>query len=203
MWEPFPILSSPNTRPKNGRLVYDGGGVQPDFEVLPEMLSEITLQLYTQNMFFDFATMYRAENDELADPVKFKLSDEEYASFEAFVESKDFEFKTSSEQAFEKLLKTAKREKYYEVASEEFNDLEEKLSHNNLKDLETFGIEIRQILGEEIINRYYYQQGRIKAQIQDDPQLNKAKEVLNEPGVLKEVLAGNQGALASALKAAN
>ena len=188
---------------QNGRLVYDGGGVQPDFEVLPEMLSEITLQLYTQNMFFDFATMYRAENDELADPVKFKLSDEEYASFEAFVESKDFEFKTSSEQAFEKLLKTAKREKYYEVASEEFNDLEEKLSHNNLKDLETFGIEIRQILGEEIINRYYYQQGRIKAQIQDDPQLNKAKEVLNEPGVLKEVLAGNQGALASALKAAN
>ncbi len=188
---------------QNGRLVYDGGGVQPDFEVVPEMLSEITLQLYTQNMFFDFATMYRAENNELADPVIFKLSDEEYASFEAFVESKDFEFKTSSEQAFEKLLKTAKREKYYEVASEEFNDLEEKLSHNNLKDLETFGIEIRQILGEEIVNRYYYQQGRILAQIQDDPQLNKAKEILNEPGVLKEVLAGKQGALASALKAAN
>ncbi len=188
---------------QNGRLVYDGGGVQPDFEVVPEMLSEITLQLYTQNMFFDFATMYRAENNELADPVKFKLSDEEYASFEAFVESKDFEFKTSSEQDFEKLLKTAKREKYYEIASEEFSDLEEKLSHNNLKDLETFGIEIRQILGEEIVNRYYYQQGRILAQIQDDPQLNKAKEILNEPGVLKEVLAGNQGALASAHKAAN
>jgi len=188
---------------QNGRLVYDGGGVQPDFEVVPEMLSEITLQLYTQNMFFDFATMYRAENDELSDPVSFKLSDDEYISFEAFVESKDFEFKTSSEQVFEKLVKTAKREKYYDFASEEFNDLEEKLSHNNLKDLETFGIEIRQILGEEIVNRYYYQQGRILAQIQDDPQLNKAKEILNEPGVLKEVLAGKQGALASALKAAN
>jgi len=198
---PDSLITEYQTR--NGRLVYDGGGIQPDFEVIPEMLSEITLQLYTQNMFFDFATIYRVENDELADPINFKLSDDEYKSFEAFVESKDFEFKTSSEQAFEKLVKTAKREKYYEVASEEFSSLKEKLSHNTLKDLQTFGTEIRQILGEELVNRYYYQQGRIMAQIQDDPQLDKAKEVLNEPGILKEVLAGKQGALASALKAAN
>lgn len=198
---PDSLITEYQTR--SGRLVYDGGGIQPDFEVIPEMLSEITLQLYTQNMFFDFATMYRVENDELENPITFKLSDDEYKSFEAFVESKDFEFKTSSEQAFEKLVKTAKREKYYEIASEEFSSLKEKLSHNTLKDLETFGTEIRQILGEEIVNRYYYQQGRILAQIQDDPQLDKAKEVLNEPGVLKEVLAGKQGALASALNAAN
>ena len=198
---PDSLITEYQTR--NGRLVYDGGGIQPDFEVIPEMLSEITLQLYTQNMFFDFATIYRAENDELSDPVNFKLSDDEYKSFEAFVDSKDFEFKTSSEQAFEKLVKTAKREKYYEISSEEFSSLEEKLSHNNLKDLETFGNEIRQILGEEIVNRYYYQQGRILAQIQDDPQLDKAKEILNEPGVLKEVLAGKQGALARAHKADN
>ena len=77
---------------KNGRLVYDGGGIQPDFEVIPEMLSEITLQLYTQNMFFDFATIYRAEHPEISDPSTFKLSDDDYESFEAFVESKDFEF---------------------------------------------------------------------------------------------------------------
>ncbi len=198
---PDSLITEYQTR--SGRLVYDGGGIQPDFEVIPEMLSEITLQLYTQNMFFDFATMYRVENDELENPITFKLSDDEYKSFEAFVESKDFEFKTSSEQAFEKLVKTAKREKYYEIAREEFSSLKEKLSHNTLKDLETFGTEIRQILGEEIVNRYYYQQGRILAQIQDDPQLDKAKEVLNEPGVLKEVLAGKQGALASALNAAN
>ncbi len=194
---PDSLISEYKTR--SGRLVYDGGGVQPDFEVIPEMLSEITLQLYTQNMFFDFATKYRAEHSEIADPINFKLSDEEYKSFEVFVESKDFEFKTSSEQAFEKLVTTAKKEKYYEIASEEFSSLEKKLSHNNLKDLETFGKEISQILSEEIINRYYYQQGRILAQIQDDPQLNKALEVLDEPGVLKEVLLGHQGALVSAL----
>lgn len=198
---PDSLISEYETR--NGRLVYDGGGVRPDFEVIPEKLSEITLQLYTQNMFFDFATSYRAEHPEISDPVNFRLSDDDYKSFEAFVEGKDFEFKTSSEQAFEKLVNTAKREKYFEIASEEFASLEEKLSHNNLKDLETFGKEIRQILGEEIVNRYYYQQGRILAQIQDDPQLEKAVEILDEPGALKEVLAGHQGAIVSAMKAVN
>lgn len=185
---------------KNGRLVYDGGGVQPDYEVIPEMLSEIAIQLYTQNMFFDFATRYRNTHEEIEAPKIFSVSDSEYDIFEAFIEENNFEFTTQSEKAFAALVKSAKREKYYALAQEEFSSLEEKLSHNNLKDLETFQEEIRQILTETIVNRYYYQAGRIVSQIQEDPQLEKAKEILNEPGMLKEVLSGNQGALAKAVE---
>jgi len=181
---------------KNGRLVYDGGGIQPDFEVISEMLSQITLQLYTQSLFFNFATQYRNTNDEIESPASFTLSDEEYDSFKAFIKEDTFEFQTSSEKAFEDLIKTAKREKYYKMSEEEFDSLKEKLSHNNLKDLETFETEIRQILLEEIVNRYYYQAGRIQAQIQHDIQLNKAKEILQEPAMVKEVLMGNVGDLA-------
>jgi carboxyl-terminal processing protease len=181
---------------KNGRLVYDGGGIQPDFEVVSEMLSQITLQLYTQSLFFNFATQYRNTNEEIESPASYSLSDEEYDSFKAFIQKDTFEFKTSSEQAFEDLIKTAKREKYYKFAEEEFESLKEKLSHNNLKDLETFETEIRQILSEEIVNRYYYQAGRIQAQIQQDVQLEKAKEILLEPAMVKEVLMGNVGDLA-------
>jgi carboxyl-terminal processing protease len=191
---PDSLISEYETR--NGRLVYDGGGIEPDFEVIPEMLSEITVQLYAQNMFFDFATRYRAGHMEIESPETFRVSNDDYNSFKSFVESQDFEFKTASETAFDELVQTAKREKYYDLASEEFSILEQKLSHNNLKDLETFQAEIRQVLTEEIINRYYYQAGRIVAQIQDDTQLDKALEVLNEPATVKEVLAGKQGALA-------
>ena len=190
---PDSLITEYQTR--NGRLVYDGGGIQPDFEVIPEMLSEITLQLYSQNLIFDFATRYRTEHETIEKPGIFSLSDEEYKLFESFVESQDFEFKTSSENAYDELVKIARREKYYDLAEEEFLSLEEKLSHNNLKDLETFQEEIRQILTEEIVNRYYFQEGRIIAQIQKDVQLEKAIEVFREPGVVKEVLAGRQGTL--------
>ena len=193
---PDSLISEYLTR--NGRLVYDGGGIQPDFEVIPEMLSEIAIQLFTQSMFFDFAARYRNTYEEIESPEKFSLSDDDYNLFKAFLEEKDFEFHTASEKAFDQLLKSAKREKYYEMAEEEFASLEKKLSHNNLKDLETFEEDIRQILTEEIVNHYYYKAGRILSQIQEDPQLDKAIEILTEPGMLKEVLNGNQGALARA-----
>ena len=184
----------------HGRLVYDGGGIQPDFEVIPEMLSEISVQLYTQGMFFDFATLFRNSHDQIGSAETWSLSDDDYDLFKAFLKEKDFEFQTASEQAFFDLVTNAKREKYYELAEEEFASLKEKLSHDNLKDLETFNKEIRQILTEEIVNRYYYLAGRIVSQIQDDPQLDKAMEVLDEPGMVKEVLSGTQGALARAVQ---
>ena len=193
---PDSLITEYTTR--NERLVYDGGGIEPDFEVIPEILSEIALQLFTQSMFFDFAVRYHNTHDEIESPDIFSLSDDDYALFEAFIEEKDFEFRTSSEKVFAQLVTSAKREKYYELAEAEFSSLEEKLSHNNLKDLETFEKEIRQILTEEIVNHYYFQAGRILSQIQEDPQLYKATEIINEPGMLKEVLSGNLGALARA-----
>jgi len=183
---------------KNGRLVYDGGGIQPDIESIPGMLSEITLQLYSQNMIFDFATSYRATHEEIDSPESFSLSNDEFLSFKSFVEESGFEFKTGSEKVFDELVSIAKREKYYEIAREEFTTLEHKLSHNNLKDLETFKPEIRQLLSEEIVNRYYFQKGRILAQISDDKQLEEALKVIKEPALVKEVLFGNQGELAKA-----
>lgn len=190
---PDSLISEYKTR--NGRLVYDGGGVRPDFEVEPEMLSEITLQLYTQNMIFNYATRYRNEHPSIEAPDKFTVSDPVYDSFKRFVENQDFEFKTASEQAFDELVKMARREKYYALAEEEFNGLEHKLSHNNLKDLETFKPEIRQLLTEEIVNRYYYQAGRIESQLKEDTQLDRAEEILKEPALVKEVLAGKEGSL--------
>ena len=194
---PDSLISEYETR--NGRLVYDGGGIQPDVEAVSETLSEISAQLYTQGMLFDFATRYRNTHNEIESPELFSLSDEDYALFEAFLQEKNFEFRTASEQAFDNLVKSAKREKYYDLAEDEFSSLEKKLSHNNLKDLETFKDEIRQLLTEEIASRYYYHEGRILAQIQNDTQLEKAEEVLNTPGMVNEVLSGNQGKLAKAV----
>jgi len=193
---PDSLISEYTTR--NGRLVYDGGGIEPDFEVLSDVLSEIVIQLYTQGMIFDFATQYRNTYDEIDSPETFSLSEEDYELFKAFLEERNFEFQTSSEKAFADLMQAAKSEKYYDLAEEEFASLEEKLIHNNLQDLHTFEKEIKQILQEEIVNRYYFLAGQIVARTQDDVQLDKAKEVLNTPGMLKEVLAGNQGALARA-----
>jgi len=181
---------------QNGRPVYDGGGVSPDIEVVPETLSQITLRLFTENVYFDYATKFRTEHPGIPDPVKFDLNDQQYGLFRDFVVEKKFEYETASEQAYDKLVKTAKREKYFDLASAEFEALEKKLSHNNMQDMATFREEIEEILEEEIVGRYYYHAGQIRHQINQDQQVDKALEIISDPVKMQEILEGKAGALA-------
>jgi carboxyl-terminal processing protease len=191
---PDSLISSYLT--KNGRTVYDGGGVEPDLEVVPEKLSEIALRLYTESVYFDYATKYRSFKNSIAPPKEFQLSEEEFLEFKNFVLERNFEFETASEKAFKKLVSTAKKEKYYELSEEEFMKLEEKLSHNNMQDLETFRLEIKQILEEEGVGRYYYHSGQIEKQMKADKQLEAALKLASNPVQVQNILNGNEGALA-------
>lgn len=191
---PDSLISAYQT--KNGRTVYDGGGVEPDVVVDSEDLSEIALRLYTESVYFDYATKYRSMNEAISEASEFTLSENEYKDFKDFVIDKNFEFETASEKAFKKLLTTAKKEKYYDLSVEEFDQLEKKLSHNNLQDLETFRKEIKEILEEEIVGRYYYHKGRIEKQIREDVQLDKALTLVSNPLQVQNILNGKEGALA-------
>jgi len=191
---PDSLITEYTTR--NGRVVFDGGGIRPDIEVVPESFSEITLRLYAANMIFDFATDYRINHPEIDTAGTFVMDDANYNAFKAFVESRDFEFETGSEKAFNSLVETAKKEKYYDISKAEFDALRDRLAHDNLKDLETFRPEIQQILEEEIASRYYYQRGRIMEQIDSDEQLDRALEVISNTAKIDNILTGNEGTLA-------
>lgn len=191
---PDSLVSTYETR--NGRVVFDGGGIQPDIEVVPENLSEIALRLYTESIYFDYANLYRGLKESIAPAAVFSLSDHEYDEFKDFVTAKDFEYETASMKAFNRLVETAKREKYYDFTEAEFSNLKLKLSHDNLKDMETFREEIQQILEEEIVGRYYYHSGRIENQIGNDIQLQEALSVILNPNRVKHILNGESGALA-------
>ncbi len=175
---PDSLISEYQTR--NGRSVFDGGGIQPDFTTDPERLRQITVSLFTQNFIFDYATMFAASHDNIGSLDNFELSDEDLDEFKHLVLSREFHYETRSEESLKKLIETAKREKYYELAQDEFSALEITLAHNNEKDLNNFSEEIKQLLKEEIAVRYYYQKGRIRASISKDKEVDKAIEVLGQ-----------------------
>ena len=191
---PDSLVSEYETR--NGRLVYDGGGIQPDIEVVPEILSEIALRLYTESIYFEYANRYRSIHDSISQPASFVITDQEYENFKDFVTEKDFEYETATMKVFNRLVETARKEKYYDLSKEEFELLETKLSHDNLQDLETFRGEIEEILEEEIVGRYYYHAGRIKQQIDRDIPLQKALTIISNPEEVRHILNGEAGALA-------
>ena len=166
---------------KNGRTVLDGGGIQPDFTTKVERLSQIGIALITRNVIFDYATIYASKYDSIQPVENFSISEEDYKEFVSLVSSREFNYETRSEESLKKLVEAAKREKYFDLAESEFLALETKLAHNNEKDLNNFSEEIKQLLTEEIAARYYYQKGRVRASIQIDPEVEKAKEILMQP----------------------
>ncbi len=183
---PDSLISEFSTR--NGRKVYDGGGILPDFKMPPESLSQLAVSLYSQNIIFNYATRFAAVHDSLSPISEFAISDEIYSGFKTFVTSGNFSYQTKSEENLNELIKTAKEEKYYDLARDGFDELKEKLAHNNNKDLNHFQDEIKRLLKEEIASRYYYQKGRIQAMLENDPELEKAREVLDRPDLYMTTL---------------
>ncbi len=187
---------------KGGRKVYNGGGIKPDLKVDVENLSNLTLNLYAKNFIFNYATYFVQKNRYIPKPEIFVITDSIYSDFKEFLKNKDFDYTTKTEDYFDKLVTTAKREKYYSNVENEIEQLKVKLSHDKFKDLNTFKKEISELLKEEIVTRYYYQKGRIEASLVGDPEVTKAVEMFQKKNEYKDILSGKGGELNNSIKTA-
>ncbi|MBW6533441.1 MAG: S41 family peptidase [Mariniphaga sp.] len=166
---------------KKGRKVYDGGGIVPDIVLEPEQLSNLSIGLITNFLLFDFATKFAYQTESIAQPEKFEITDEIFSQFSAFVKENNFEYESQSKQMLEDLIEQAKEEKYYELASEEFEVIKAKLEPQLDKDITVFSNEIKSLLKNEIVSRFYYQKGAIRASIVDDEVILNAIDELKSP----------------------
>ena len=174
---------------KNGRVVFDGGGINPDIITDIGRVSNIVISLFKERLFFDYATDFRIEHDTLTE--NFVLSDNEYSHFEHYLSDKKYTYKTQTEVALEKVKKKAIDEGYFVELSEEYENLLVQLEANKGDDLFSNKEDIREILTGEIVSRYFYQQGRIKSALNFDLELKKAIEVLQNEEEYNNIL-GNE-----------
>ncbi len=173
---------------KSGRKVYDGGGVAPDFSLSPVTYSNITSSLLMKNLIFDFATEFTHTHSSITEAGLFKLSDSEYQAFIDFLKNKDFDYETKSEKILEEYKAAALKEKYFDSVEEDFKHLKTKLSHDKDGDLQRYKAEIKEALEEEIVSRYYYQKGRAKQMLLNDPEVIKALDVLSNKDLYNSTL---------------
>ncbi|HOY38482.1 MAG: S41 family peptidase [Bacteroidales bacterium] len=183
---PDSLVSEFKTR--NGRSVFDGGGVLPDIVTEPRKIASITESLILENFIFDFATDYTAKNNTIAGAAEFHIDDALYGDFVSYLSDKHFEYQTESEELLNELIETSKEEKYFSVAEAELEALRLKLGHDTNKDLLVFKDEISEILGMEIVHRYYYQKGKIQYEMKYDEELNKAIEVISNKAMYDSIL---------------
>ena len=172
-----------------GREVRDGGGIRPDIEVKMDKTPNILFYLVNDDMIFDYATQYVIKHPTIAKVEDFQLTDADYSDFKEMLKRRNFSYDRQSEAMLKKLKEMAEFEGYLEGASEEFAALEKKLQHNLDLELDRFAKDIKPLIAEEIVKRYYFEKGAVQETLKDDSDLKKALEVLQDPEEYKKVLA--------------
>jgi len=162
----------------NGRDVIDGRGIEPDVKIEQKDFSRLTSMVYGNNLVFNYATKYHLTHSKIAPAGEFKLTDEEFNDFKNFVIKDTFTYSTASEERLEKMKEIAVKEGYYEDSKAEYEALLKKVTPSKERDLDKFKEEIKILLENEIISRYYFQKGRAIDAFRNDLFVNKAKEIL-------------------------
>jgi len=172
---------------KGGRTVYDGGGILPDIELESSKFSPITTALLKDNAIFDFATQYYYGND-LKDWNGFEVTESDFQSFINFLKQKNFSYETETEKKFAEALRRAEDDELKDGIESSYNTLMSAIEKAKEQDLIEKKVEIKALLTNEILKRYFYAKGLYDYQIVNNPEILEAVSVLNDTKKYNRIL---------------
>jgi carboxyl-terminal processing protease len=173
----------------SGRSVLDGGGVDPDILIAPSKFATVSYRLMQKDLIFNYATKYYFDHDTLTSARDFELSPPEFQQFLAWLGNQAFDYQTPLEIKLKQALDLAKETARSEQVHQSIIELKALLQSEKKKDLIQYEGEIKQLLEQDIVSRYYLQEGIIEASFDTDPDILKAVEILEDSeaydGILK------------------
>lgn len=172
---------------RKGRTVYDGGGVLPDIELEEAKTSSIATALIKNDGVFDYATTYYYKNPNLGDKIP-TLTDADYTAFKQYVKTNKITFDTETEVALKNTLAAAKKEKIDETITAEYQQLLNALEKSETTLLDKNQKEIKNMILEELIKRYQYQEGLYQYYLKNNSEIKRAVSVLNNQTEYKTIL---------------
>lgn len=173
----------------HGRIVKGGGGITPDIVIEPKKASRLAYNIVRDYWAFDYAVKYASEHPTIPAAEDFKITDEIFNDFKAFIDPSKFEYDKVCEKSLEELKKTAEDEGYLnDETKAEFERLEKLLKHDLNKDLDLHRDDIEKLLGKEIIKNYYYQRGQMVYALGKDRITARASEMFNKAGEYEKIL---------------
>lgn len=172
---------------RNGRTVYDGGGILPDVVMEESKQSSIADALQRNDAIFNYVTdyYYKHPNQGTAIPT---FSDADYNGFKQFLKTTNFDFDTETEKSLKATLEIAKKEKVDETIAAEYNQLLAALKKSEEKELDQNKEEIKKLIIDDIITRYQYKEGLYKYYTTSNPEIKKATDLLKNSAEYNKIL---------------
>ncbi len=169
---------------RNGRRVFDGGGILPDIYIEAESKSPVVRSLRDQFYIFDYVTEYTLKHPKIAEVNDFRFDD--FEGFLQYLEKRKFDGETESDKELKSLIAKSKKENYN--LADELKALESKLVAAKKAEIRQYKKDIVALIEKEIAARYYFEKGKIQMGLRNDPEIAEAIGLLNDEVRYKKIL---------------
>lgn len=169
---------------RNGRRVFDGGGILPDIYIEAESKSPVVRSLRDQFYIFDYVTEYTLKHAKIAEVNDFRFDD--FEGFLQYLEKRKFDGETESDKELKSLIAKSKKENYN--LADELQALESKLVAAKKAEIRQYKKDIVALIEKEIAARYYFEKGKIQMGLRNDPEIAEAIGLLNDEVRYKKIL---------------
>ena len=170
----------------NGRIVFDGGGILPDVKIKTSNITEATNTLLKSKAIFNFSTHYYYQNLQIASVTNFDFKEGEFKKFTKYLKL-DTTFRTKQESLFSDAYNSITTQNI----STEFKGIQEKLLEDKIAEISKNKDILKKRLKEEIIKRYYYQEGVYLHHLKNDSIIKEAMMLLQNQDTYKRLLFAN------------
>ena len=186
--EPVDIPESERAqfKTRNGRIVLDGGGIKPDVLLPHDTAAGVVKALLDQNIIFDFVTDFTLKNAKIDSVETFEFTD--FDGFAKYVQSKNFDYQTATEKKINELRDVAARESL--PLNNEIAGLENKIKAEKKGELSKNRDRILHEIEQDIVGRYYFQRGKVRKNLVNDPEVKEAIKLLNDSERYNGILSG-------------
>lgn len=152
------------------------GGILPDVVLADSQKLDITYNLYRDHLFFDYANYYYQQHPTIAPATAFQLTDSDLEDFCQFLDKKKFSYETETGRYLGELINMAKQEDIDSTLLAELKAFQPRLTEDYRTAIERNHEVVEEMLGSEIIKRYYYHRGYYAYMLRYDKQLDRAVE---------------------------
>lgn len=171
-----------------GRVVYDGGGIDPDIVLVNPSFHPIVQVLFESGYLFDYTTEFVSKHAAPGDVKSFQFTDADYAAFVQWMKDKPYAYTTHLDEDLARLKEQAKREKNYDEIKALVERIETTVSEKRKGDLQAHRAQIKQALEADILSRYFLERGYVEAGFKYDEELDKSITLFSDLDKFNKIL---------------
>ena len=160
----------------SGRIVRDGGGISPDFEIESPSYSRLVYSLVLGGVLDQYVLDFVRKHESIAEVDDYRFSDDDFEDFIRFAKTQDFDYRSSARTLFDQMKKELEKDGLAESMSEQLDALQKAMEMDKERFIRLKKDEIIPFIEEEIVTRYWYQEAAVKVRLRYDTQLQKALE---------------------------